>query len=69
MCHANTDVYTAEWLNDTHHPLNKDLKTSKHATCVRWESLDSWARQRALVPGTYHYLAGPYPPNTVMSEG
>ncbi|KUI69123.1 hypothetical protein VM1G_04712 [Cytospora mali] len=65
MCHANTALYTAEWLNDKQHPINMELKTAKHATCLKWETLDSWARQRVLVPGQYHFLSGPYPANMV----
>jgi len=63
MCHANTHVYMAEWLNNTHHPINKELKSNKHTACVKWDNLDGWARQRALVPGEFHYLPGPYGAN------
>ena len=60
MCHANTVIYTFQWLNNTHNSINKELKSTKHATCVKWDRLDGWVRQRALVLGQFHYLPGPY---------
>ncbi|KAK4031496.1 hypothetical protein C8A01DRAFT_51441 [Parachaetomium inaequale] len=65
MCHANTALYTAEWMNDSHVPINKELRSGAVTTCVKWDSLDRWARKKALVPGHYQYLPGPYEVNRV----
>ena len=65
MCHANTAIYTAEWTNDSHAPINKELRSDATTTCVKWDSLNGWARQRALVPEHYRYLPGPYEVNHV----
>ncbi|KAI1823340.1 hypothetical protein F4861DRAFT_335712 [Xylaria intraflava] len=62
MCNANTGVYTSEWDYETHNP-SRSLETRSSTTCVRWDSLDSWARERALVPGEYKYIRGPYDPD------
>lgn len=59
MCHANTAVYTADWVHDkeTHKlAVSKDVHSKQTTTCVKWNSLNDWARQRALVAGTYHYV-------------
>ncbi|GAB1319328.1 hypothetical protein MFIFM68171_09538 [Madurella fahalii] len=68
MCHANTAIYTAEWTDDPHSPVNKELRSDAVTTCVNWDALNGWARQRALVPGHYHYLSGPYKANRVKDE-
>ncbi|KAI0468728.1 hypothetical protein F4859DRAFT_201021 [Xylaria cf. heliscus] len=62
MCHANTGVYTSEWNYETHNP-SRNLESRSPSTCVRWDSLNDWARDRALVPGQYHYIRGPYDPD------
>ncbi|CAJ2502237.1 Uu.00g096310.m01.CDS01 [Anthostomella pinea] len=66
---ANTAVYTALWHDDAKTPLSKDLTSNHEAKCVKWDSLDSWARERALVPGQYNYLPGPYESNKVDRIG
>lgn len=63
MCHANTALYTAERLNDSHVPINKELRSSAVTRCVKWDNLHQWARARALVRGKYKYLPGPYEVN------
>ncbi|KAK3686195.1 hypothetical protein B0T22DRAFT_443279 [Podospora appendiculata] len=68
MCHPNTAVYTAQWQDDPHSPIRKDIKSDAVTTCVKWDSLDGWARPRALVPGNYFYLPGPYKSNRVAYE-
>ncbi|KAI1173215.1 hypothetical protein F4777DRAFT_581224 [Nemania sp. FL0916] len=60
MCHANTAVYTAEWVADSHEPINKHIRGKATTTCVKWDSVNDWARQRALRGGTYKYAPGPY---------
>jgi hypothetical protein len=62
MCHANTGVYTSEWNYETHNP-SRSLESRSPSTCVTWDSLNDWARDRALVPGQYHYIRGPYDPD------
>ncbi|KAF2872026.1 hypothetical protein BDV95DRAFT_635637 [Massariosphaeria phaeospora] len=60
MCHANTDFYSAEWISDSTQPMSKELRSEGKQRCVNWESLDVWARSRALIPGHYNYRLGPY---------
>ncbi|KAI0428593.1 hypothetical protein F5Y09DRAFT_343505 [Xylaria sp. FL1042] len=64
MCHANTDVYTSEWNYESHNP-STNIQSRSSTTCVRWDSLNNWARDKALVPGEYHYIRGPYDPDRV----
>ncbi|XXH04144.1 hypothetical protein Hte_010557 [Hypoxylon texense] len=54
MCHANTGLYTSEWDEETRLP-SRNLKSNSVTTCVRWDSVNDWARQRALRPGQYKY--------------
>ncbi|KAI0109018.1 hypothetical protein GGR51DRAFT_117520 [Nemania sp. FL0031] len=61
MCHANLGVYTSEWDYKVHNP-SRSLESRSSTTCVRWDSLNEWARERALVPGHYKYIRGPYDP-------
>ncbi|KAH8882451.1 hypothetical protein GQ53DRAFT_787495 [Thozetella sp. PMI_491] len=53
MCHANTAAYMIEWAEDPHAFLGIQLTSSAVTTCVNWDSLNSWARKRALVKGTF----------------
>ncbi|KAI1123880.1 hypothetical protein F5Y10DRAFT_42684 [Nemania abortiva] len=62
MCHANLGVYTSEWDYKLHNP-SRSLESRSSTTCVRWDTLNSWARERALVPGEYKYIRGPYDPD------
>ncbi|KAI1147054.1 hypothetical protein F4825DRAFT_167328 [Nemania diffusa] len=66
MCHANTGVYTSEWNYETRNP-SRSLESKSSTTCVNWEGLDAWAKQRALVPGQYKYIRGPYDPEKPSS--
>ncbi|KAL2020053.1 hypothetical protein VTK56DRAFT_8956 [Thermocarpiscus australiensis] len=68
MCHANTALFTAEWMNDSHVPINKELRSSAVTTCVKWDSLNHRARKKALVPGNYKYLPGPYEANRLEDD-
>ncbi|KAI0159777.1 hypothetical protein GGR57DRAFT_458659 [Xylariaceae sp. FL1272] len=65
MCHANTAVYTVAWRDDPRQPVDMDLKSDSKHICLKWQSLNSWARERALVPGHFKYLSGPYASNLV----
>ncbi|KAI2618100.1 hypothetical protein GGR54DRAFT_184508 [Hypoxylon sp. NC1633] len=56
MCHANTGIYTTEWDEKTGLP-SRIITTNSVTTCVRWDMLSDWARQRALRPGQYKYKA------------
>ncbi|KAI0107267.1 hypothetical protein GGR51DRAFT_559608 [Nemania sp. FL0031] len=60
MCHANTAVYTAEWVADSHEPVNKLVRGKAMTACVKWDTVNDWARQRALRDGNYKYARGPY---------
>ncbi|KAK4216300.1 hypothetical protein QBC37DRAFT_338389 [Rhypophila decipiens] len=68
MCHANTDIYTIEWVDDDAFPVAPDLRSKAVAKCVDWNHLDSWARQRALLPGRFHTLPGPFPSSAVKKN-
>ncbi|KAK3328592.1 hypothetical protein B0T19DRAFT_424970 [Cercophora scortea] len=68
MCHPNTAIYTAQWQDDPHSPISNAIKSDAVTTCVKWDSLEGWARQRALVPGNYFYLPGPYKSNRAIYE-
>jgi len=63
MCHANTQLFSFEWNDHVRLPAGPELKTDSVTTCVNWDSLDSWARKRALVMGQFKYRAGPFPMN------
>ncbi|KAL7622857.1 hypothetical protein AAE478_006536 [Parahypoxylon ruwenzoriense] len=58
MCHANTGLYTSQWDEKTRMP-SRNLNSNSVTTCVRWDSLNDWARQRALRPGQYKYQPPP----------
>ncbi|KAI0882121.1 uncharacterized protein GGS22DRAFT_47992 [Annulohypoxylon maeteangense] len=60
MCHANAEVHTAEWLDRAHELGDKELSGQSTTTCLKWESLDKWARPRALRAGEYSFRPGPY---------
>ncbi|KAI0538676.1 hypothetical protein GGR58DRAFT_500842 [Xylaria digitata] len=64
MCHANTEMHTGIWVYDPEIPHATALGSHAATTCVNWESLDGWARGRALVPGTYSLQAGPFEEDT-----
>jgi hypothetical protein len=51
MCHPNLAVYTAEWSDDTHTIPKLEIQIEAQTRCVNWESVDDWARERALRPG------------------
>ncbi|OTA91448.1 hypothetical protein M434DRAFT_388647 [Hypoxylon sp. CO27-5] len=60
MCNPNTEIHTAEWLDRPHELGDKELSGQSTTTCVEWDSLDKWARPRALRPGEYSFRPGPY---------
>ena len=60
MCHANSVMYTAEWIADYHAPQFAVISGGGPSTCVKWDSLNDWALQRALIPGSYKYKPGPF---------
>ncbi|KAI0895815.1 hypothetical protein F4806DRAFT_70582 [Annulohypoxylon nitens] len=60
MCQPNTEIHTAEWLDRPHELGDKELSGQSTTTCLKWESLDKWARPRALRPGEYTFRPGPY---------
>ncbi|KAI1205414.1 uncharacterized protein F4807DRAFT_471095 [Annulohypoxylon truncatum] len=60
MCNTNTEVHTAEWQDRAHELGDKELSGQSTTTCLKWESLDKWARSRALRPGEYTFRPGPY---------
>ncbi|KAI0149950.1 hypothetical protein F4776DRAFT_672105 [Hypoxylon sp. NC0597] len=60
MCNPNTEMHTAEWLDRPHELGDKELSGQSTTTCVKWDSLEKWARPRALRPGEYSFRPGPY---------
>ncbi|KAI0386457.1 hypothetical protein F5Y04DRAFT_122839 [Hypomontagnella monticulosa] len=59
MCHANTEIHTGQWVYDPLRPQASKLGSHSPTTCVKWDSLNNWARNRALVPGHYTYRPVP----------
>ncbi|KAI1108251.1 hypothetical protein F5Y14DRAFT_94902 [Nemania sp. NC0429] len=55
MCNANTEMHLGEWLSASANA--KELSGESMATCLKWESLDNWARPRAIVAGQFDYKA------------
>ena len=49
MCRADTALYSAEWVKGSHEPDNKEIRSDAEVMCVKWDSIDSWARSRALI--------------------
>ncbi|KAH6645445.1 hypothetical protein BKA67DRAFT_585069 [Truncatella angustata] len=54
MCRPDTSIYPFHWGADGI-PSNH-VKAQNPTTCVKWDSLDGWASDRALRPGEYSYL-------------
>ncbi|KAI1108467.1 hypothetical protein F5Y14DRAFT_459518 [Nemania sp. NC0429] len=60
MCHASTEILSLVWTNNPDEPNAKDLGARGKTTCIDWDSLDGWARKRALVSGNFTYRPGPF---------
>ncbi|KAI1378117.1 hypothetical protein F4677DRAFT_444029 [Hypoxylon crocopeplum] len=60
MCHANVQVNTAEWVDEDNFLGGKELRSDSKATCVKWDSVDGWARPRALKSGKFSFRPGPF---------
>ncbi|KAI1088171.1 hypothetical protein F5B19DRAFT_26722, partial [Rostrohypoxylon terebratum] len=60
MCHANSEFNTAEWVDEDNFLGGKELRLESMTTCVKWESLDGWARPRALRSGEFSFRPGPF---------
>ena len=61
MCHANTILYTTEWEepNKPKSRISKELRTGAKMKCVKWDPINNWVRERALVPGEFYYIRKP----------
>ncbi|KAI0846170.1 hypothetical protein F5Y00DRAFT_264889 [Daldinia vernicosa] len=66
MCHANTEIHTGQWIYDPDRPQASKLGSHSITTCVNWDSLNNWARSRALRAGEYTYR--PVPIDETMSD-
>ncbi|KAI0010444.1 hypothetical protein F4779DRAFT_639246 [Xylariaceae sp. FL0662B] len=60
MCHANVQVNTAEWVDEDNLLGGKELRSDSTTTCVKWDSVDGWARPRALKSGKFTFRPGPF---------
>jgi hypothetical protein len=60
MCHPNTAITTFEWVDEVNPLEGKEQKLEAMATCAKWESIDNWARKKALVKGQFTYRPGPF---------
>ena len=60
MCHADLAFYSAEWVADSHEPVNKQLRSEGQLTCKNWDAVESWSRERALKLREFLLRAGPY---------
>jgi hypothetical protein len=68
MCHADISVYAASWIADSHEQPNKDLVSQGERTCVKWDAIDTWSRQRALKKRVYKVKPGPFEKDLHPSE-
>ncbi|KAF2270618.1 hypothetical protein CC78DRAFT_611502 [Lojkania enalia] len=61
MCHPNTAFYAAHWIMSEKGP-KADLDSTSGAMhkCVKWESLDQWAKERAMSQSTARYRPSPF---------
>jgi hypothetical protein len=60
MCHANTEVHSGVWTYDPNVPNHVKLASRAMTTCVKWDSVDAWARKRALLPGHFTFRPVPF---------
>ena len=60
MCHADMAFYSAEWIADSHEPVNKELRSEGLLKCKNWDAVESWSRKKALERGKFLLRAGPY---------
>ena len=60
MCHADVALYGVEWIADSHEAENMRLRSNAEVTCVNWDAVDSWAKERALVRHQYKVAPGPF---------
>ncbi|KAI1393103.1 uncharacterized protein F4822DRAFT_383572 [Hypoxylon trugodes] len=60
MCHANVQVNTAEWVDENNFLGGKELRLDPTTNCVKWDTLDGWARARALKSGKFSFRPGPF---------
>ncbi|KAI1105610.1 hypothetical protein F4804DRAFT_331197 [Jackrogersella minutella] len=60
MCHANVQVNTAEWVDEDNFLGGKELRLDSTTTCVKWDSVESWTRPRALKAGKFSFRPGPF---------
>ncbi|KAI0475481.1 hypothetical protein GGR56DRAFT_695182 [Xylariaceae sp. FL0804] len=68
MCNANTAIAGLHWEKETSFPANLVPQWDIRTTCVNWQSLDGWARERALRPGQFSYLPPPPGPYETVPE-
>ncbi|KAF2638103.1 hypothetical protein P280DRAFT_492029 [Massarina eburnea CBS 473.64] len=60
MCHGYPTFYTGEWVADSKSFPNKELRPGGLTKCVNWDSMDGWARQRALNVQEHKVKPGPF---------
>ncbi|KAI3332789.1 hypothetical protein F4824DRAFT_282476 [Ustulina deusta] len=60
MCHPNTAITTFEWIDEINPLEGKAQRLDAMSTCARWDSIDDWARKKALVKGQFTYRPGPF---------
>ncbi|KAI1147641.1 hypothetical protein F4825DRAFT_455274 [Nemania diffusa] len=60
MCHANTELHTGVWVESPEELMSGIILGHTSTTCVRWDSVNDWARSRALRPGEFTYRPTPF---------
>ncbi|KAJ8132571.1 hypothetical protein O1611_g1052 [Lasiodiplodia mahajangana] len=63
MCHPNTAITTFEWIDEVNALEGKEQKLEAMTTCAKWDSINDWARKKALVKGQFTYRPGPFAAN------
>lgn len=46
MCHADISMWTIAWAKNEKGEIDYKPQSSGERTCVKWESLDRWAKRR-----------------------
>ncbi|KAF2756405.1 hypothetical protein EJ05DRAFT_501909 [Pseudovirgaria hyperparasitica] len=60
MCNPDVSLYVGTWIADSKSLPNKEIRSPGERTCVKWDVIDQWSRQRALKKRQYKVKPGPY---------
>jgi hypothetical protein len=57
MCHADVSMWSIKWIINEKNELDYKPQSAGERSCVRWSSVEDWARQR--VAPSHRILAEP----------